>query len=66
MNLSRSVRLPQKSKGFAYVGFATEADRKKAIAAKNRSFIEGHQGGSSTAQKSLDFLILGKDILEKS
>ena len=39
----KSVRLPQKSKGFAYVGFATEADRKKAVAAKNRSFIEGHQ-----------------------
>ena len=39
----KSVRLPQKSKGFAYVGFASEADRKKAVAAKNRSFIEGHQ-----------------------
>ena len=37
------MRLPRKSKGFAYVGFATEADRKKAMAAKNKSFLEGHQ-----------------------
>ena len=38
----KSIRIPQKVKGFAYVGFATEADCKKALA-QNKSFINGKQ-----------------------
>ncbi len=39
---AKSIRVPPKIKGIAYVGFATEADRKKALL-KNKSFLLGHQ-----------------------
>ncbi len=38
----KSVRVPRHVKGFAYVGFATEADRKKALL-KHKSFVSGNQ-----------------------
>ncbi len=38
----KSIRVPRDNKGFAYVGFASEAQRKAALA-KNKSFIGGHQ-----------------------
>jgi RNA recognition motif-containing protein len=43
----KSVRIPRNAKGFAYVGFGSEEDRKRAVV-KNKSFIDSHQGGEVT------------------
>ncbi len=39
---AKSIRVPPKIKGIAYVGFASEADLRKALD-KNRSVLKGHR-----------------------
>ncbi|XP_011167402.1 probable RNA-binding protein 19 isoform X1 [Solenopsis invicta] len=61
----KSIRVPQKIKGIAYVGFKTEQAMKKALM-KNKSFLEGKQIFVSKYEQKEEIEDFNKDSCNKT